>query len=69
MKIAVSNTMREAAREAARLQQLADRYRSRGARNAALKEHAERLAVKLEKLSALTLCRAFERPTASLHNY
>ena len=60
----MSSTMREAAREAARLQWVADRYRRKGERNAQLKDHAERLASKLEELAASTLCRGFERPTA-----
>lgn len=60
----MSSTIREAAREAARLQWVADRYRRKGERNAQLKDYAERLAVKLEELAALTLCRGFERPTA-----
>ncbi|MDH3659311.1 MAG: hypothetical protein OEU92_04650 [Alphaproteobacteria bacterium] len=60
----MSSTFREAAREAARLQWVADRYRLKGERNAQFKEHAERLAVKLEELAASTLCRGFERSTA-----
>lgn len=60
----MSRTIREDAREAARLQWAADRYRLRGERNAQFKEHAERLAVKLEELAASTLCRGLERPTA-----
>jgi hypothetical protein len=59
--------MREAAREAAKLQWVADRYRRKGAQNAQLREHAERLAAKLETLAASTLCLGFERSTQAPH--
>ena len=63
----MSGSMREAARKAARLQWVADRYRRKGAENAQLRERAERLAAKLENLAASTLCHGFERSTTATH--
>jgi len=54
--------IREAARKAARLQWMAERYRQQGKRNDPLNQRAEHLAQRLEAMAASTLCRGFERP-------
>ncbi|MEL6964843.1 MAG: hypothetical protein AAFO01_18990 [Pseudomonadota bacterium] len=52
----MTTTMREAAREAAKLLWAADEYRLRGERNSHLRDSAERIAEQLEQLAASTLC-------------
>ncbi|MEM9629056.1 MAG: hypothetical protein AAGA21_22700 [Pseudomonadota bacterium] len=62
------DVIRDAAREAAKLQWAADQYRRYGDRHAKGREHAEHLAVGLEELAASILCGSAKLTPMALAN-